>query len=921
MENPLPTKILTLILLLFVFPLLLLAQSDGNGSITGKVYDEQSRDFLPGATVLLQGLSYGTVTDNNGKFRLNRIPPGDYTMEIRYVGFENKETSVTVNASEDQEMEISLSANITEIAGVTISGNRFGQARALSRQRSADNIKNIVSSDLIGRFPDQNVAEALQRVPGVTITRDQGEGRFVQIRGTNPNLNSVSINGEQIPSPEGDVRFVAMDVIPANILSSIEVNKTITPDMEGDAVGGSINLNTLTPRSDETLMNITLAGGYNNNVKYQSPLLGQMSAAYGKRVGEDQQFGFLIGGSYDRDNRSTDNNEMEYDDGVLQELVLQDYEITRVRTGVTTSLDYRFNSSSMIHLNAIYNRFSDQEYNRTILVEPSNIERELKDRFEAQTIFSLSAGGEHRLADNLYVDYMLSYSYAGEDTSPEYVSVYNQEYEDADGESIDYMQFDISDPNFPQYSVVPGAPQGASPLNYDNYSLDFLEFTNELTQDQHFTSKLNLKTFYDLGKFKGEFKFGGLYRKKNKTLDPDKQFFSYEGEGVYRDLLGDFEDTNFMDGRYTIGLAAEPDLVRNWFHSERNQFELQTEDTFVDSEGEDYSATENTYAAYAMTRLKNGPLNSSIGFRYENTRTEYIGNTIEFDEEGELIPEAQAVTTNRTFDFFLPMINLNYNFNDKTVLRLAWTNTLARPNYFDLAPYRNINREDQEITRGNPELLPTRSMNFDFMAEYYFASVGILSGGVFLKDIKDFRYNRLYFTQEPEFQGFEVEQPVNGSEAILAGLELNYQHQLTFLPGFLSGLGLFVNYTYTWSEAQLLGESDEEVRTVTLPGQSKSAANFAISYEKGGFNGRIAANYNGAFVDELRDRDDNDRFYDERLQLDFSASQQIRPNFRVFLELLNLTNAPLRYYNGVTTRPEQQEYYSWWTNFGIKYDL
>lgn len=897
------------------------AQSERYGDIVGRVYDQEANDALQGATVIIEGLSLGTTTDRNGTFRLKRVPVGEHTLQIRYVGFQNQNVEVTVSPGEEEEIRVTLPPHSTEIEGVTITGNRLGQAQALSRQKSAGNIKNVVASDLIGRFPDQNVAEALQRIPGITITRDQGEGRYVQIRGTNPNLNNVSINGEQIPSPEGDVRFVALDVIPANVLSSIEVNKTITPDMDGDAVGGSINLNTLAPRADQTVFNLTVAGGYNNNVEYLSPLLGQISGAYGKRLGEEQKFGFLIGGSYDRDNRSTDNNEMEYDEAELQELVLQDYEITRVRTGITTSADYRFSPTSMIFLNAIYNRFSDQEYNRTVLIEPEAQERELKDRFEAQTIFSLSTGGEHSLTDNLEIDYMLSYSYAGENTSPEYVSIYKKEYEDEQGESIEFMQFDRSDPNFPQYSVIPGSPEGADPLQFQDFSLDALEFTNELTEDQHFTSRLNLKTYYNLGSFQGEFKFGGLYRTKRKSLDPEKQFFSYEGNRTYQDLLGDFEDTDFMGGRYTIGLAADPQIVRDWFAQERDQFEPIFEDTFVDSQGEDYTATEDTYAGYLMTNLSKGPLHIIAGFRYENTRTEYRGNTVEFDEEGELIPEAQSTVTNRNFDFFLPMVNVNYNLNNSTVLRFAWTNTFAKPNYFDLAPYRIINREDEEIELGNPDLLPTRSMNLDFMAEYYFSSIGILSGGVFYKNIRDFRYTRLYFYQEPEFLGFETEQAVNGNDALLTGVELNWQQQLTFLPGFLSGLGIFVNYTYTWSEAELFGETDEEVRTVTLPGQNNSAANFALSYERGGFNGRIAANYSGAFVDELRDSDDSDRYYDERLQIDFSASQQVARNLRVFVEVLNLTNAPLRYYNGVTTRPEQQEFYSWWTNFGIKYDL
>ncbi len=434
-----------MMLLIFLFFTTICTFSQGRTQISGKVTDAITEEPLMGVSVLVEDMSVGTVTDRSGNFVM-RVPSGEHDLTFNYLGY--KENRVPVNLDTDKEtINAQLERDIAAIDEVTVSTRRFGQARALNQQKNADNIQNVISSDLIGRFPDQNVAEALQRVPGITITRDQGEGRFVQIRGTNPNLNSISINGEQIPSPEGDARFVAMDVIPSNVLSGIEVNKAITPDMDGDAVGGSVNLKTLTPIEGQTIFNVTAASGYNNQVKDLSPILGQGAITYGKRLGEEEKFGFLIAGSYDYDNRASNNNEMAYGDGELEELELRDYELTRERMGITSSLDYKFSPSSKVFLNAIYNRFGDQEYRRSMKIEADAVERELKDRYEVQSIFNASFGGEHVLADNLDVDYLLSYSYAENDTPSEYVSIFKQEYEDDQGESIDFIEFDRTNTN------------------------------------------------------------------------------------------------------------------------------------------------------------------------------------------------------------------------------------------------------------------------------------------------------------------------------------------------------------------------------------------------------------------------------------------------------------------------------------------
>ena len=885
--------------------------------ITGSVVDADQGFTLPGANVVIVELNRGTATNADGNFSFVRVPDGDYTLRITYIGYQNREIDVVVEDGESEDLSIELQDGVIVNEELLVLGDRLrGQARALNQQKNAPNIKNIVSSDLIGRFPDPNAAEALQRVPGISIQRDQGEGRYVQIRGTDPNLSSVTINGEQIAAPEGDDRTVALDMIPADILASLEVTKAITPDMDGDAIGGAVNLNTRAAITTDQVFNVTLNTGYNNQVRDLSPLLGQGSVTFGQRLGEDNKFGYLVAGSYNRSNRASDNNEMEYDETELDELQLRDYELTRERLGLVTSLDYQISPLSTLFLNANYNYFTDQEYRRRLVLAADEVARDFKDRLEKQQIFSMSAGGEHAVGGASRIDYMLSYSYSDQNTPSDREISYV--LEDDIG---DFIEFSRNDPDYPQFSIAPGASSSTGVYNYGGYELDEMAEASELTTDQHFTARLNLTHNYTLGQQSvGKLQYGALGRFKSKDRNVAAEIFGYEGSRAFTDILGSFEDDDFLFNEYPRGIGLFPDRtgVESIFDGNRSDFELEGDDSIEESEAEDYEATENTYATYVMTDINTRKFSTLFGVRYEHVQLDYTANITEFDEEGDLITPIPTTSEDNSFNFLLPMVHLTYHGSDNAKLRFAWTNTFAKPRYFDLAPYRIIAREDEEIELGNPNLDPARSMNFDLMGEYYFSNVGIISAGLFYKNIRDFIFiSNFDLNEGGPYDGFEATQPVNGEGADLFGFELNLQQQLTFLPGFASGFGIYANYTYTWSEADLVTE-DGTARTVSLPGQAENVANLALSYEKGGFSGRISLNYAGAFIDEIRESSDSDRIYDERFQLDLSANQKITPNISVFAEMLNLTNAPLRYYNGVSSRPEQQEFYSWWGNLGVK---
>jgi TonB-dependent receptor len=452
----------------------------------------------------------------------------------------------------------------------------------------------------------------------------------------------------------------------------------------------------------------------------------------------------------------------------------------------------------------------------------------------------------------------------------------------------------------------------ANPQNQDfsAYVLDGLSQEVNFTKDRDIVGALNLRYFLGSGgDVSGWLKFGGKFRAKKKERDNQEVEFDIEDDVFLTDVPTTDVGT-ILDGRYDVG-----PFVSGGFAAQASAG-LESEAN-PELDAEDFDASEDVAAGYAMATLQLGAKVLLVGgARYEHTSLDYTGYTVEFDADGEYVGTTPSSGSDG-YGQFLPMLHLRYAIDARSNLRAAVTRTLARPNYYDLVPYQVINREDEEILRGNSSLQPTLAWNFDLLGERYFESVGVLSAGLFYKSLSDYIY---VFNTEEEFQGdeFDVLQPRNGEEASVFGFELALQRQLDFLPSPLDGLGLYANYTFTDSEASFPGREGEKA---TLPGQSRHVGNVALSYEKGGFQGRAALNFHGKYIDEVGETEAEDRYYDDHVQLDISASQSIGKKARIYLELLNLTDEPLRYYRGVPDRPDQEEYYRWWVLFGIKLNL
>lgn len=865
------------------------AFAQDTGAVRGRVVDGEGQ-ALVGAQVTMQGSPLATETDGSGRFSLFGLGAGAQEITASYLGFQPVTESLDIAAGQVARTEIVLDRAIFS-ESVTVQGSPLlqGQARALNQQRTASNIQNVVAADQIGRFPDPNAAEATQRIPGVTLERDQGEGRYVIVRGTEARLNSMMINGERIPSPEGDVRNVALDVIPADLLEAIEVSKALTPDMDGDAIGGAVNL--VTKRApDNRRLSATLGAGQ-NDLADDGLVTGNFT--YGTRFGGNHNAGgdtgILVSGSAMDTDRATDNFELEYDGDGLGELETRDYAVTRERFGATFDLDHQASTSSEILFHGIWNEFSDQEYRRAGIskIEDGEIERELKDRYEVQQIRAAAVEGHHLLGSSALIDWRLSWAYAEEEEPESYYSVFLQED----------VQFD------------PSLSGGvfANPLNEDfgAFELDEITFEQSFTTEEDLVGRVDL-TLPMNGKVSGLWKFGAKFRDKEKDRDAEVFEFDTDDLTLLAAASGDFG--SLFGGRYTVGPFQDAGFIRNFaggFDQERDPEEDLA----------DYAASEDTLALYSLVDLQ---LSDSVslltGVRWESTDTQYDAFEIVFDDEGDFASLSPVSGTN-DYDEVLPSAHLRWALDERTNVRAAVSRSLARPNYEDLAPFSLILEEDLEIERGNPDLDITTSWNLDLMWERYFETVGLVSVGAFHKDLSDI----IFFFRGKEVRAgetFDVIQPLNGDEAEVTGFELVYQNRFQNLDGWASGLGLYFNATFADSEATI-----PERDVARLPGQADDVVNLAVSYETGGFSGRLSYNVHGEYISEVGEEAEEDLWIDERSQLDLSLSQRLTSKMRLALDVLNLTDEPFRIYEGSPDRPVQVEEYSWSATLSLKWDL
>lgn len=916
------------------------------GTISGTVIDDTGLG-MPGVLLKLDKYNRYTVTDLDGHFIFLAVPEGNYTLTASYIGYKDYTAAVSVKANRDTDTDVRMSADAVMIDEVVVFGQLTkGQARALNIEKNNSNITNLVAADQIGRFPDANIGDALKRIPGITIQTDQGEARNLVVRGLATALNSVTLDGGRIPSAEGDNRNIQLDLIPSEMIQVIEVNKTLLPDMEADAIGGSVNLKTKTA-PERRLLNLNLGWGWNPIRNKPSYIAG---VTYGDRF-FDKKLGVALTLSFQDRIYGSDNVEGEWKkggDGVadyLKEFEIRKYDVTRLRGSVSLNMDYEISRNSKLYFSSMYNYRNDYEnryafqlkdmepvdgqtgvfsgeLRRAIKMGATSPENPSGRRHENQQIMHFMLGGDHLFASSLHFDWGGSFARALE----------NKLHERTPGWRVKdaVINADYTDTRFPLFSSKNDV--------YDDFELKELVDQTDRTYEDEWSAfanfRLPLSVIRDQ---KGRLRFGAKVRFKGKNRDN----VAYEAEPIEEgafDLsrldVGRVSFSGLIDGRYTPGQFPDARELgaQDWFDSTKFETTDLIDEYWVDN----YTARENIYAAYLRwdQNLAENLL-AILGARVEYTAVDYTGNTIEYNEDGDPSRGPVNEGDNGYLNVF-PNLTLRYQPIDRVVLRAAYSTGIARPNYYDLVPYFSVNREDGELSLGNPELRSTYAHNFDLLLSYYSGAVSHLTAGGFYKHLNNFifrqtlenvsaqQFGRMY----PQFAGsvtdgdWDVYTRANGSAVDLFGFEVGFQQQLTFLPGFLKGFSLYANYTFVKSIAHgITNEDGEERKDMPLPGTAPHSLNVSLGYEHPYFRARLSLNHASSYLDELGSDAFSDVYYGNQTFLDFNADATLAKGLTLYLEANNLLNTPLWYYQGTSDHVKQQEYYKPSFTIGLKWSL
>lgn len=896
---------------------------------------------LPGAEVLVRGTSQRAVTNTQGEFTLPTAS-GSMVLEVNYLGLPSTSQTVVTTPGEDANVAIVLGAqSATDVADVVVTGViTDGVARSLNQQKNADGTVNVLSADAIGRYPDPNVAESLQRVQGIAIQRDQGEGRYINVRGAPAAFTAVSVDGVAIPAVSPTTRAVDLDTLPSDIVSSVEVSKTLTPAQDADSIAGAVDIKTRSPFDKRRLAVSGYAGGSYNDYGGQDYRAG---ANVSNVFGPDQTFGALVSVSFSETNRRPDNvengwvliNRNAAQGGGqiwgLENTLFKDYETERTRKAVTGALEWRPSDAIRLWVKGSYAQFRDDEFRNTLnftysdgTLQPGStdtsatfnnarIYKQLRHRTQENDISTLVLGGEQTFGNGAVWDGALSFASSKQTYPHRDELVYRS--------SATTLSYNTADHYQPTYSAF-SEPTGFY-LNANNYSFRENTFRSNTTEQDDVALKTNLSLPTVVGGREVELKFGAKYSTRDVAADEERfrDRSAAASSGALAPLLSDRPSQNYD---YNLGFKFDAGLVTDYFDRVRagstNPDPVAGVRRVPQSITADYTAQEDILAGYGQARFDIGATNVLVGLRVE--KTDFEGSATSVALSGAQSP----VKVDRDQTDFFPNLTLRHSFSDQLVGRFALTRAISRPDYTDIVP-RVLETTDSgrtTVTRGNPDLRPTLSNNFDAGLEYYLRPLGVISANAFYKDLSNYRFTLVtdgvpYVT--PTTTVAQVTEARNARDGHIAGIEFNWQQTFDFLPGWASGFGVFANYTLTDAEIKT-SRAFAGRDTFNLPGQSDETYNAALFYEQYGFSARVSYTHRGDFLEAIdATNPGKDLYVEGRGQLDFTASYDFGNGVEVFGEAKNLTDsAGVRYY-GVKERTYEYEKFGYNVFMGVRFKL
>lgn len=915
---------------------MVLAQT--KGVITGRAADS-SGAVLQGAFVELQPKGVTTTTNDRGEFTFTNVAPGSYTIVISCVGFEGYSKSVTVGSGAVEPVNASLTVKSKNEEIIVTAPRAHGEAEAINRIRGADNILQVIPAEVIISLPNANIADALGRLPSVTIERDEGEGKYVQIRGTEPRLSNVTIDGVNVPSPEAGVRQIKLDTLASDLVESVEVNKTLQANQDGDGIGGSVNLKTKTA-GDVPTINLFGLGGY-------TPIIGgrgvdQFGGTIGRRFGPDKKLGLLIGGTYDYNGRGINDIEPSPTTSSLaphyDSIDLRDYQYYRTRWGLAGSADYKLSEGSGIYLRGLYSTFRNWGNKWVYTLNDGDVPKASQDwRRPDFAIGSLVLGGKH-----LYSASWLSWD----------VSVARSRMLSSGGNGGANFKWagdpaiagncvddpantkDAFRPIFSAGCFTPGAGDATDIRNY-NLTRFSLPSTGESAQ-LNLQASASYSHQYHVGRRYGTFEFGGKIRNAHKF--DDSQTLDWSGRVPAARFLGTFTDSDYYDGTYHYTNTPDYTKVRAFAIAGGAI-------TPSGINSSNFNLIERVSAGYLMNTLDlTGRIRLVAGVRFEATHVD----TRSFDP----VTHTVSIPGGSDYSDVLPSVSLRFAVTKDSGLRLVYSRGLSRPNPQDIAqasgPLDNT-QTPNTITISNPNLKAEHSNNYDLLFEQYLNPLGLIQAGFFYKDLSDPIVNgqfpespALFASQSPNSPYVLVSQVQNIGSAHVLGFEIGYSQRLSFLPGVMKGAGISANYSRTSSEASGLQGLLRDDKPALLR-QAPNTWNISPTYDTRRFSMRVGMTFNDSMIFAYQFQDlqpgpngiipipaadltaggakgpGGDNYLYSHFQLDVQGSCKISHNLSAYAYGLNLNNEVFGFYNGSPQYVVQREYYKPTFAAGLRY--
>ncbi len=871
-------------------------------SLKGVVTDNQTHENLAGITVEIKSLGLGTATNSSGYYEFRNLPVGEFILSIHGIGFDSREKNLHLNARETEKENVSLSESSLNLKEVKVRVHRSTESdrNARRKEKNASGLINVVSAEAIRKSPDLNVADVVQRVSGVTLDRgSNSKDEFVIIRGLNARYNNTLINGISIPSPDDKSRSIPLDIIPSDLVSNLVISKTLTPDMEGDAIGGTVDVQ-MKDAPNEDLLDINLAGGVNQTLlkskfyTFDKNLVSSKDPAvrngytyhagssdfpagilkfqikkfvpntlegltFGKRFLKNK-LGILVSasnqGSYSTKTSNVLNNiENKYNQPQAYKELAGTTSYYTTHLGLNTKIDYAFNERNKISLIGIYLRTTDQQsrFSTDTLLQGAGrnghgtglVDSLVEARYMVQNLASLSVKGINQLSDSLKMDYTVNYGRS------------NASFPD--------------NASMPMYNTLPSST---------GYIFSPFSTTHSWQQnsDKNYQAYLNFDLRTSLLGRMFELKGGGLYRHRDRV--------NYNNS--YK--------LNAVDTRGGTAAYYSPDFSSASF-------------TVVNPQGQpqhnpaNYDADEDLSSAYLMGRLALGRLKAVFGLRDEYTMqsNQNVNPNIPFNQ----------IYHYFRYNDLLPSVNLQYALTETQDLRLSYYKSISRPNYFELVDTQIPTSDGYE--KGNPNLKHSSANNLDLRYDFFPNQDDALMLGVFYKQILNPIERAV--TANASSTNYT---PLNGSPATNFGLELN-------LIKYAGNFGISGNYTFTHSSEirrkifySILYNADKSydgigntnpVEKGQMQGQSAHVANLSLIYRNS--RAKINASFNILFqgrrmdaVNEYLNMNDYQLNY---TVLSFSADKTIGKRLSFFVKLNNLNNAPyeIRTQNGFFVRKDR----------------